>query len=260
MADARHTGPAASLRRIRLVARHTLGAALHERLSLLLALTGAALVLGAQWLRDFNFGAAELKFLADFGLGAIGLCGMLLAALATAFLFFAEIGNRAAHCVLAGPVRRWEYLAGKFVGVAALLALFVAALAVVLAVVIARRGAQLGTAPAPLAVFVQACAVQWMKLTLVAAMTLLVCSYAGSALFSGCAGLLLALVAHLRGFAKDWWWLRVWPDLGVFDAEALLASGRPAPAEWLWSLAAYWSAYLLLYVALAAQAFKQREF
>ncbi len=40
-------------------------------------------------LREFNFGAAELKFIADFGLGAIGLAGTVLAALATAQLYFA---------------------------------------------------------------------------------------------------------------------------------------------------------------------------
>jgi len=260
MSDPRHTGPAASLRRIRLIARHTLGEALHQRLVLLLGLTGAALVLGALWLRDFNFGTAELKLIGDFGLGVIGFCGTLLAALATAHLFFADIESRAAHCVLTRPVRRWEYLAGKFAGVVALLTLFVTVTSLVLATVIAVRESQLDTAFAPLPVFLQACALQWLKLTLVAAMTLLVCSYAGSVLFACCAGLLLALVAHLRGFAAGWVWLRVWPDLGLFDAEALLAAGRPASAAWLLSLTGYWAAYLLLFVALASCAFKRREF
>lgn len=57
------------------------------RLALLLALTGAALVLAALRLREFNFGATELKFIGDFGLGAIGFLGTFLAALVTAQLF-----------------------------------------------------------------------------------------------------------------------------------------------------------------------------
>ncbi len=262
MTDSRHNGIAASLRRVRLIARHTLGEALHQRLVLLLALTGAALVPGARWLRDFNFGTAELKFIGDFGLGVVGFCGTLLAALATAHLFFADLDSRAAHCVLARPVRRWEYLAGKFAGVTALLTLFVAVNSLILAAVIAVRESQLGAAFVPLPVFLQACALQWLKITLVAAMTLLICSYAGSALFASCAGLLLALVAHLRGFAGGGGraWLRVWPDLGLFDAEGLLAAGHSAPAGWLLSLAGYWAAYLLLFVALASYVFKRREF
>jgi hypothetical protein len=262
MDDSRHNGAAASLRRIRLVARHTLGEALHQRLVLLHGLTGAALVLGSWWLREFNFGTAELKFLGDFGLGVVGCFGTLLAALATAQLFFADIENRAAHCVLTRPVRRWEYLAGKFTGVVALLTLFVLMTSLVLAAVIAVRESQLGAAFVPLPVFLQACAVQWLKITLVAAMTLLVCSYAGSALFASCAGLQLALIAHLRGFAGEggWSWLRVWPDLGLFDAEGLLAAGHPAAVAWLLSLAGYWAAYVLLFVAFASYAFKRREF
>ncbi|MDI1251173.1 MAG: ABC transporter permease subunit [Lacunisphaera sp.] len=258
MTDARHNVPAASLRRIRLIARHTLGEALHQRLILLFGVTGAALVLGSLWLRDFNFGGAELKFIGDFGLGVIGLGGTLLAALATAHLFFGEITSRAAACVLTRPVRRWEYLIGKFAGVTALLTLFVLTLALVLAAVLAGRGAQLGAG----GVFLQACALQWMKLTLVAAMTMLVCSYAGSVLFASCAGLLLALAAQLRGFSGggNWSWLRVWPELGLFDAEALLAAGHPAAAAWLLRLAAYWAAYLLLFVVIASHAFKRREF
>ena len=262
MTDPRHNGAAASLRRIRLIARHTLGEALHQRLILLFGVTGAALVVGSLGLRDFNFGGAELKFIGDFGLGVTGLFGTLLAALATAHLFFGDITNRAATCILTRPVRRWEYLLGKFAGIAALLALFVLTLAVVLAAVLARRGAQLGTGGVPLPVFLQACAVQWMKLTLVAAMTLLVCSYAGSALFASCAGLLLALAAHLRGFSGggNWSWLRVWPDLGLFDAESLLAAGHPAAAAWLLMLAAYWAAYLPMFTVIASYAFKRREF
>ena len=262
MTVTRHNGPTASLRRLRFIARHTLGEALHQRLTLLLGLTGAALVLGAFWLRDFNFGGAELKFIGDFGLGVIGLFGTLLAALATAHLFFAEITSRAATCVLTRPVRRWEYLTGKFAGVVAVLTLFVMTLALVLAVVLAVRGSQLGVAVVPLPVFLQACALQWMKITLVAAMTLLVSSYAGSALFASCVGLLFALAAHLRGFAGggNWSWLRVWPDLGLFDAEPLLAAGNPAQASWLLTLAAYWAAYLLVFTTFASYAFKRREF
>ena len=263
MSEFRHNGARAALRRIRLIALHTLGEALRLRLTLLLGLIGAGLVFAALGLREFNFGAAELKFIGDVGLGALGFFGMLLAALCTGQLFFSEIASGAACCVLTRPVRRWEYIWGKFTGVAALLALFTAALGALVALLLMWRGAQLVAAPLALPVFLCACGVQWLKMTLVAALTLLVCTYAGSALFASCAGLLLALIAHLRPFVSQGGrmaWLQLWPNLALFDAETLLASGQPAPAALLLRLAAYWAAYVFLLGMLASHVFKYREF
>jgi ABC-type transport system involved in multi-copper enzyme maturation permease subunit len=254
--------PMASWHRVRVVAAQTLGEALRLRLAWLLVAAGGMLVLMARWLRDFNFGATELKFVADFGLGAIGLMGTLLASLATAHLFFSELAHGGLGCVLTRPVRRWEYVGGKLAGVMALLALFVAVLALVLAVMIAARERQLGAAFVSLPVFLQTSALVWLKLTLVAAMTLLVCSYAGSALFASSAGLLLAVVAQLRPFneATGWLtWLRLWPNLGLFDAEPLLAGAR-LTAGGLLGLAGYWAVFILLLGGLAAYVFKHREF
>ena len=263
MPEARHNGGLASLRRVRLIAGHTLGEALRLRLTLLLGLIGAALVGGTLWLREFNFGAAEIKFIGDFGLGAMGFLGTLLAALATAHLYFQELESRAVYYVLTRPVRRWEYVWGKLAGVVALLALFTAALGLLLAGLLLWRGAQAGAGPLGLPVFLGACALQWLKMSLVAAMTLLVCSYAGTALFASCAGLLLAVIAHLRPFAGNGRavsLLRIWPNLSLFDAEALLASGHYPSGFWLLSLGGYWAAYVLLFGGLASYVFKHREF
>lgn len=262
MSDSRHTGIAPSLRRLRLLAGHTLGEALRLRLTLLLAAMAALLVLGALWLRVFNFGAAELKFIGDLGVGAIGLAGTLLAALATAQLFFSDIAGGAAACVLTRPVRRWEYVAGKLGGVAALLALFTVVLGALLAGLLLWRGSQIGAAPATLPVLLSACALQWMKFTVVAAMTLFISSYVGSALFASCAGLLCAVIGHLRPFAAGGAldWLRVWPNLALFDAEGLLASGQPPTGSVLLSLTGYWAVCVLLFGVLASYAFKHREF
>ncbi|MFZ5493833.1 MAG: hypothetical protein ACOZE5_00665 [Verrucomicrobiota bacterium] len=254
--------PVAALARVRQVAVQTLTEALRLRLTVLLAALGVLLALLALWLREFNFGAAELKFMADFGLGAISLLGTLLAAAGMAHLYFRDVGGGLAAVVLTRAVRRGEYLAGKLAGVAALLALFTAGLALVLAVLIAVREAQLDAVLVPLPLFLQACALVWLKLTLVAAMTLLVCSYAGSELFAACAGLLLAAIAHLRTFTEpEGWlsWLRVWPNLGLFDAEPLLA-GRSLGAAGLLGLAGYWVVFIALFAGLAAYVFRRREF
>lgn len=261
MNESAHHGPVASLRRIRLIAAQAVGEALRLRLAGLFAAVAALLLLGSRWLREFNFGATELLFIGDFGLGVIGLLGTLLAALATAQLVFNDFAAGSAACLFTRPVRRWEYIAGKLAGVAGLLALFTAALGGLLGALMWGRGMQLGVPPPALPVFFSACALQWMKFTLVAAMTLGVSAYAGSALFATSAGLLLAMIGHLRPFATGALeWLRIWPNLTLFDAGGMLAAG-PAPASGLLAgLAGYWAACLLVFGVLASYAFRCREF
>lgn len=261
-ADRTIAGVVAAGRRVRLVAVHTLSEALRLRLAGLFAILGVALVLMARGLQAFNFGATEVRFIADFGLGAMGLLGMVLAALATAELVFADLESGFAACVLAKAVRRWEYLGGRLVGVMALLALFVAGLAAVLGILIRMRESPGAEAFISLPVFLQACSLVWLQTTLVAAMTLLVCSYAGSALFASFAGLLLASIAHLRAFAGNapgLGWLRIWPDFGVFDVDRLVSSGRGLSWPHLLSLGAYWLLFAVLLTALAAYVFEHRE-
>jgi len=262
MTERGHNPLKASLRRMWLIAGQTLAEALHLRLTLLLAMAGTMLVLTARWLRDFNFGFTELKFLVGFGLGAIGLMGTLLAALATAHLFFSDVAGATIACVLTRPVRRGEFIGGKLAGVMALLAGFVLTLALVLAGLIAVREAQLGVAGVPMPDLGQACALIWLKLTLVAAMTLLVCSYAASPLFASSAGLLLAVVAHLRPFTATTGglaWMRLWPNLALFDAETLLAVGGLS-ATGLLERIGYWAVFILLLGGLASHVFRHREF
>jgi hypothetical protein len=260
MAESRHSGVVASFGRVRLIARQTLGEAMHLRVTLLLGLIAAGLIAGSRWIEQFNFGATDLKFIGDFGLGAMGLFGTLLAALVTAQLFFREIDSRSIYWVLSRPVRRWEYLGGKFVGVCGVLALFTAGLGLVLGVLLSWRAAQLRVDAFALEVFLAACGLQWLKITLVAAMTLLVCSYAGSALFASVVGLVFAAVGDWQDFTgANVRWLRVWPDLSLFNAEDFLGSGRAVTSRWLASLAAYWIATVALCGGVATYVFKQRE-
>lgn len=250
----------AALQRIRLIARQTLSEALRLRLWLLLAVVAVLMLAGSRWLRDFNFGAAELAFIGDFGLGVIGLMGTLLAALATAHLFFNDLAG-AAVCILTRPVRRWEYVVGKLAGVSGLLVLFTAVLGGLLGALLLWRGRQIGAEPVALQVFLSACALQWMKFTIVAAMTVCISAYAGSAMFASCAGLMLAVIGHLRPFATGALeWLRVWPNLALFDAEGVLASGQAPAGSVLLGVSGYWVACLGLLGALGSYVFKHREF
>src|SRR5881394_3974569 len=124
-----------SARRTFLIARNTLQEASRQKLLNFLVFLALGLVIGARWFRDFNFGAPELKFLTDCGFGAMAFFGAALTITATAQLFFSEIENRTALTLLAKPVSRTEFIVGKFIGVAALMAAFCVLLTMVLAAV-----------------------------------------------------------------------------------------------------------------------------
>src|SRR4051812_15245577 len=128
-----------SARRTFLIARNTLQEASRQKLLNFLVFLALGLVVGARWFRDFNFGAPELKFLADCGFGAMAFFGSALTIAATAQLFFSEIENRTALTLLAKPVWRAEFILGKYLGVVAVAAVFCAMLTALLAAVLWTR-------------------------------------------------------------------------------------------------------------------------
>lgn len=65
----------------------------------------------------------EFQMLKDVSLGAISIFTSLLAIVATARLLPQDIEDRTIYTILAKPVPRFEYLAGKLAGVLLLLAL-----------------------------------------------------------------------------------------------------------------------------------------
>ncbi len=261
MARPTHQGAMAAGRRIRLIAEHALAEAVHLRLTHGIGLMSVVLMGAAYSLREFNFGGAELKFISDFGLGAMGLGGTLLAALATAQLFFQDLETRAIYVVLTRPGPRWEYVVGKFTGVAALLALFFAVLSLLLVGLLQVRAVGLGGADVRWEILLCASALLWLKSTLIAAMTLFVGSYARSALFASGLGLLLAAVGQLQAWAHqgDWDWVCVWPNLALFDAQATLGIGQFPSFGWMIGTLGYWAAYGVLFTGLAAYVFQRRE-
>lgn len=271
-----------SLGRTSLIARNTLREASRQRLFQFLLLLALALVLGARWLRDFNFGAPELKFLADCGFGAMAFLGSALTIAATAQLFFSEIENRTALTLLAKPVWRAEFILGKLLGVAALAAVFCALLTALLSFVLAWREAELA-ALAPEAVTTGGGVshamvalgglMQWLRLLVLAAFTLLVASFAQSQLFSVVTGFLVLVVCHLQHLAQESYARAgsaagmllsalisaVFPNFQVFLlADSLSAADLPSVGDVI-RVVLYGAGYAAVAALLAILSFRRRE-
>lgn len=271
-----------SLRRTWLIAENTLREAVRQRLVSVLVFLALGLVLGARWFRDFNFGAPELKFLADCGFGAMAFFGSALTIAATAQLFFSEIENRTALTLLAKPVWRAEFIFGKFLGIAALAGIFCGLLTALLMLVLWTRERQLLAevpdlaANGPLvsyAMVALAGTLQWLKLAVLAAFALLVASFAQTQLFTVIAGFFILVICHLQYLAQDAYaragsWLAravgavltgVFPNFQVFGlVESLNAADSP-PAFELTRVLLYGLGYIAVACGLAVFSFRHRE-
>lgn len=244
-----------------LVARLTLAEAARQRIAWLVVAAALLMTAAGLGLRDLHFGGAEQRFLLDLGFGAIGLGATALAVVGTAQLFFGELESRAWQFVLARPVSRTAWLAGKLFAALAVVALFCAGLSLVLAGLVTVRAGGWQQA-APWREVLGGGALLWLRAAIAAAITLFLCTYARSAFFASGAALLAVLAGHLRPIAAAYpveWsaaglfglLLRLWPDLQAFEpTEGVVPSVR---------LLGYGLAYVGLFGAAAGIVFRRRE-
>jgi len=271
-----------SLLRTALIAQNTLREAARQRLFNVLLFLALALVLGARWFRDFNFGAPELKFLADCGQGAMAFFGAAITITATAQLVFSEIENRTALTLLAKPVWRAEFVLGKFAGVAVLTGAFCLLLTALLAAVLFWREGQLmqeypdsfaGGRVVSYGLVALAGLLQWLKLVVLGAGVLLVASFAQTQLFTVIVGSFVLVIGHLQYLAQDAYlrggaWLgrllagaiaAVFPNFQLFAlADSLQAADAP-PGWHVVRVVLYALGHAAAACALAVYSFRQRE-
>jgi Cu-processing system permease protein len=109
---------------------------LHSLLGFALVLIFSALAVGQLSLNE------EVRITRDFGLGGIGLFGVLIAIFVGVNLVYKEIQLKTVYAILAKPVRRYEFILGKFGGMVLTLVLQIAIMTLVLVVVMAVQGAR----------------------------------------------------------------------------------------------------------------------
>ena len=181
---------------------------------------------------------AQIKFVKDFGCGAIGLFGFFIALLSTAQLIPQELHNRTIYTILAKPVRRSEFLLGKFFGVVLLLALCVALMSLAFAATLywqELRGleaanTEFGNNPnwrqVPTAVdmynhdvarilqqtrdpqIIEAVLLIFAKLIMTSGIALLISTFATSSIFTIITTFLIYLIGHLESTAREFWLAR----------------------------------------------------
>jgi ABC-type transport system involved in multi-copper enzyme maturation permease subunit len=114
--------------RILIVARNTFREAVRDRVLYNLVFFALLMIASAVIVGQISMDI-ETVVMVSLGLSAISLIGLLIAVFTGVGLVSKEIDKRTLHAVLAKPLRRWEFLLGKFAGLVLTLTVNTAAMA-----------------------------------------------------------------------------------------------------------------------------------
>lgn len=271
--------------RIWLIAENTFLEAVRQKFFNSLLLITVALVACSTFFQQFDFGTSELKFIADFGFGTLFFFGSILAITVTAQLFFNEVENRTALTMLAKPVQRFDFLAGKLLGVQLLMLAFVLFLSLVLAGILYWRETALVDQLAP-EVFREGRILrlgdvflfgllQWLKFSLLAAITLFVASFSNTNIYTIIMSFCILVVCQLQYIAREAYGgmeqgisrflvqgaSLIFPNFQLFNLgdQLLFTSRETLGATTVLQITLYASVYIAAFLLLAHLSFRRRE-
>ncbi|MGB0414537.1 MAG: ABC transporter permease [Coraliomargarita sp.] len=270
--------------RIYCIAANTFLEAVRQKFFNSLLLISIALVLSANFFQQFDFGTSELKFITDFGFGALFFFGSILAITATTQLFFNEIENRTALTMLAKPVYKLEFLAGKFFGAQMLMLVFTLVLSVVLAgilwwresAILVQYGAELEVQSLVRYgdIFIFGL-LQWMKFGVICAISLFIGSFSNTNLYTIIVSFFVLIICQLQYIARDAYmdmeqgplrWLvsllaLAFPNFQLFNVGDQLVYIQHAglSASTVLQIVGYAAIYAAVFLLLALFNFRKRE-
>lgn len=100
----------------------------------------ALLIIGLSFIFSFFTPSEKLQLIKSMGLGVIYLFGVVIALIVTAGLIPTEIERRTVHTILSKPVERWQFVVGKFLGVALILFMNMMLMGIALLIVVMSQG------------------------------------------------------------------------------------------------------------------------
>jgi ABC-type transport system involved in multi-copper enzyme maturation permease subunit len=256
------------MNRIGVVAWNTFREAVRDRVMynlvfFALLMMGAAILVG-----QVSIGIEEIVIV-SLGLSAISVIGLLMAVFIGVGLVSKEMDKRTLYALLAKPVRRWEFLLGKFGGLLLTLSVNTAAMAAGLfaALYFVKHSLERGDAVTLVAIYFIL-----LKLALVVALALLFSCYTTpllAILFTAglyVSGLFVNEMKSLHGETLApavqtllRWLAYLLPNFENFDVMASAAHGRAIPASLILHNTAYAALYCAIVLAAASAIFSRRN-
>jgi ABC-type transport system involved in multi-copper enzyme maturation permease subunit len=124
-----------------------------------------AIVLGEMSIRE------QARVARDIGLAGISLFGSLTAIFLGVFLLYTEVQRRTIHAIVSKPIERWEFVVGKYLGMALVLSVLVALFAVAMLGMLVWQGTGVSSE------IVRAIVLAWIEVLTVAAIAIFFSSF-----------------------------------------------------------------------------------
>jgi ABC-type transport system involved in multi-copper enzyme maturation permease subunit len=268
------------MRAIGLVAAHVFRDSIRDKV-LYSVVAFAVILIAASYLISQLTAGQDLKIIKDLGLAAMSLFGLFIAIFIGIGLVAREIDRRSIYAVLAKPVRRYEFIIGKYLGLVGTLFFNLGVMSVAYYLVLAYMGqtmteSALKAVPTPPTDprLLLAIAMIGMEMALVTAVALFCSTFSSSPLMSAglTAGLYVAgqFGSDLKNFedvvdspvaaAVGRWLYYVLPNFAAFDIKAQVVYGVPLEFGSLLITTGYGLLYVTLLLIGSVMIFSRRDF
>jgi len=256
------------MKRAAVVAWNTFREAVRDRVLYSLVFFALLMIAAAILVGQISIGIEQMVIV-TLGLSAVSVIGLLIAIFIGVGLVSKEMDKRTLYALLAKPVRRWEFILGKFSGLVLTLAINTAAMAAGLFVALfyVRHSLQRSDLTIVVAVYFIV-----LKLALVVALALLFSSFTTPLLaILYTAGLYIAgqFVAEMRTFESltgkspltlfTKWLSYLLPNFENFNVMAIAAHGRSVPGVLILQNTAYAALYCAVVLFAAILIFSRRN-
>ncbi|PYU72633.1 MAG: hypothetical protein DMG49_07545 [Acidobacteria bacterium] len=256
------------MRRVSVVALNTFREAVRDRVLYNLVFFALLMMAAAVAVGQISIGI-EQTVIVSLGLSAISVIGLLISVFIGVALVSKEMDKRTLYALLAKPVRRWEFLLGKFGGLVLTLAVNTAAMALGLLLVMfyVKHSLERGDAAVLVAVYFIL-----LKLALVVALALLFSCFTTpllAILFTVGLYMVGLYVQELRNLpvevmspamaAFTRWLSYLLPNFENFNVMAMAAHGRAIPGALILQNTLYVVIYCTIVLTAAAAVFSRRN-
>jgi len=209
----------------------------------------------------------------DVGLAGISLFGSLTAILLGVFLLYTEVARRTIHAIITKPISRWEFVVGKYLGMAVVLSVLVAVFGLAMVAMLALQGTGLSSGLG------KALVLSWFEVLTVAAIAIFFSSFSTpflSGIFALATWVIGRLAPDLAATTQQASpvirittriALEIVPDVHLFavsgrslDGAAVSVHGDFVPWSYVALACGHGLGWIIALIAFAAVVFHRRDF
>jgi ABC-type transport system involved in multi-copper enzyme maturation permease subunit len=240
----------------------------------------AVLLIAVSYLLGQLTAGQDVKIIKDLGLAAIATFGLFIAVFIGIGLVWKEVERRSIYSLLSKPIRRSEFVLGKYAGLVLTLLVNVSVMTVAFYAVLAYLDTQFAEpiraswpAPATDPAMMKAIVLIFVELMLVTAVALFLSTFS-SPFLSAALTFGVWVIGHFNNDLRNFeavvespaaaWFARalyyILPNFAAFDVKSQVVHALPVGASYVATTALYGGVYVALLLTAAVIVFSRRDF